>query len=510
MTMNPTATLSTKKYLSGSARILSIIGLSIATFLITLDYSIANVSLPYISGDLAVSVDQGTYIITSFAVGNAIILPMTGWLTKRIGTVRLLLLSILGFVFFSWLCGASLNFNMLIFSRFFQGVVAGPLIPLSQTILITTNPPEKKNSVIAIWSMIIIVGPILGPVLGGWITFDFIWRWIFYINVPMGVFSAFLIWMYLRPYETEKEKKPVDIIGFILLFIAVTSLQIILDKGEQFDWFKSHIIVILSVISLLGFIYLFIWEKYHHSPLIELSLLKIKTYSVSIFYLLVMYSNYFGAIVLVPLWLQNYMGYTSLWAGIAVAPVGLAPIVFAQLSGKMVTKYGAAIPLFICFLLFASSCFYSAYFATNVDIKHVWISRFILGCGLSFFITPLIALSAQDIPTDKLPSATGFFHFVRAMFGGVGTSIYTTMWERRQAFHHERIGESITTSSTNFNQFVAELSPINLDLTTGIELINKVVTSQSAMMAINDVFYFMGWIFIGLVLFLPMARKRTS
>jgi len=509
MKMNTTVDPKPVEYLTGFARILSIIALSIATFLITLDYSIANVSLPYISGDLGVSVDQGTYIITSFAVGNAIILPMTGWLTKRLGTVKLLIYSILGFVFFSWMCGASLNFSMLIISRFCQGIVAGPLIPLSQTILITTNPPNKKNSVIAIWSMIIIIGPILGPVLGGWITYDFIWRWIFYINVPMGLVSAFLIWLYLRPYETEKEKKRVDIIGFALLFLSVTSLQIILDKGQEFDWFKSNIIIILSVVSLLGFLYLFIWEKFHSSPLIELDLLKIKTYSVSIFYLLVMYSNYFGAIVLVPLWLQNFMGYTSLWAGIAVAPVGLAPIVLAQLSGKMVTKYGSALPLLICFIFFAGSSFYSAFFASNVDIYHVWISRFVLGCGLSFFITPLIALSAQDIPTSKLPSATGFFHFVRAMFGGVGTSIYTTMWERRQSFHHVRMGESITLSSPSIHEFTSDTSYLGVSSTQSIDLLNIQVTSQSAMMAINDVFYFMGWVFIGMVLFLPLARKRT-
>jgi len=498
------------EYLKGLPRLLSIFALSVATFLIVLDYSIANVSIPYISGDLGVSTDQGTYVITSFAVGNAIILPMTGWLTKRIGAVKLLMLSILGFVLFSWLCGGALNFPMLIVSRFFQGMVAGPLIPLSQSLIVATNPPEKKNEVMAIWSVIIITAPVVGPILGGWISYDYVWPWIFYINIPIGLLSAALLWLYLRPFETPIIKKPVDWIGFILLAIAVSSLQFILDKGEQYDWLRSNLIITLSIISLLGFLYLFLWEYFHKHPLIDLSLFKIRSYAVSILYIMVIYASYFGAIVLVPLWLQTNMNYTSIWAGLAVAPLGIAPFLFSTFSGWMITKYGCVRPLFICFIIFSISCFYSAYFDTDVDFFHVAFSRFLMGCGLVFFITPLMSLSIQDIPNDQLPSATGFFHFVRAMFGGVGTSVFTTIWVRRTAYHHERIGSNLTEYSVNFQQYLSDLAAQGIDGIKALAFTGMQLDVQSAMMAINDCFFLMGWIFIGLIFFLPLGRKKKT
>lgn len=498
------------QFLEGLPRILSIFALSVATFLIVLDYSIANVSIPYISGDLGVSTDQGTYVITSFAVGNAIILPMTGWLTKQIGAVKLLILSLLGFVFFSWMCGAALSFSMLIVCRFFQGMVAGPLIPLSQSLIVATNPPEKKNAVMAIWSVIVITAPVIGPILGGWISYDYVWPWIFYINIPVGLLSAFLLWLYLKPFETPIVKTPVDWMGFILLAIAVSSLQFILDKGEQYDWFRSNLIFSLAIISALGFLYLFIWEYFHKHPLIELNLLKIRSYAVSILYIMVMYANYFGSIILVPLWLQTNMNYTSIWAGIAVAPLGIAPFLFSTLSGWMITKYGNIKPLFLCFILFSISCFYSAYFDTDVDLMHIWISRFLMGCGLVFFITPLMALSIQDIPIEKLPSSTGFFHFVRAMFGGVGTSIFTTMWVRRSAFHHERIGSNLTSYSQNFQEYLSDLKQQGIEGVKALAFTNDQLNNQSAMMSINDCFYLMGWIFLGLIFFLPLGRKKIT
>lgn len=497
-------------YLEGLPRVLSLFALSIATFLIVLDYSIANVSIPYISGDLAVSIDQGTYVITSFAVGNAIVLPMTGWLTKRMGAVKLLIYSVLGFVFFSWLCGAAVSFPMLVVCRFFQGMVAGPLIPLSQSLIVATNPPHKKNTVMAIWSVIVITAPVIGPILGGWISYDYVWPWIFYINVPIGLLSAVLLWMYLRPFETPIQRTPVDWVGFILLAIAVSSLQFILDKGEQYDWLRSNLIFSLAIISILGFIYLFVWEYFHPHPLIELPLFKVKSYSVSILYIMIMYANYFGAIVLVPLWLQTNMNYTSIWAGIAVAPIGIAPTLFSTFSGWMITKYGCIKPLLICFFLFSISCFYTAYFDTDVDLNHIMFSRFLMGCGLVFFITPLMALSIQDIPNEKLPSATGFFHFVRAMFGGVGTSIFTTMWIRRGAFHHERVGSYLTPYSPNFQEYLGDLKDIGIQGTKAMVFTNNQLSDQAAMMSINDCFFMMGWIFLALIIFLPLGRKKKE
>ncbi len=494
--------------LFGYKRFLSLVGLSLATFLIVLDYTIANVSIPYIAGDLSVSTNQGTYVITSFAVGNAIILPVSGWLTERIGAVRLILISILLFVFFSWVCGGAPNFQTLLLGRFLQGFVSGPLIPLSQSLLVSTNPPEKKTAVLAFWSAVVVAAPVMGPLLGGWLSFDYRWSWVFYINIPFGLLSALLIWYTLKDFKTKTEKTPVDYIGFFLLAVGVSCLQIVLDRGEQYDWMRSHYIVTLSILSALAFCYLLVWEYLHPHPIIDLSLFKIHSYAVSVIFIGVMYAMYFGSVVLIPLWLQLYMGYNAIWAGIAVAPIGIAPLFLSIFAGKLVSRYGSIKPLILCFILFAVSCFYTAYFTTAVDIKHLWASRFLLGCGLVFFITPLFSLSIQEVGTKRLTQATGIFHFVRAISGGIGTSIFTTLWTRRTAFHHERIGSALTPSSEAMNSFLQNLESLGVKGKKALGITNDLLDGQASMLALNDCFYLMGWLFLLLILLLPFGTKH--
>ncbi len=483
-------------YLTGFPRIIVNMSLALATFMIVLDYSIANVSIPYISGDLAVSVDQGTYVITSFAVGNAIVLALTGWLTKRIGAIKLLCASILLFTLFSWACGAAVNLPMLVICRFIQGAVSGPLIPLSQSLTVSCNPPEKQNSALGIWATIIITAPIAGPMLGGWISYDYTWPWIFYINIPVGIICSLLIWTYLKDRKTPIEKGPFDYIGLIFLIIAVGCLQIFLDKGEQYDWFRSNLMCTLIISSIIAFTLLIIWELSHPTPLLELRLFKTKSFFASIIFVFVGYAIYFGSVVLVPLWLQTNMGYTSVWAGFAVAPIGIAPALFGFFTPKIYTRYGIRFTIFLCYTLFALSCFFTAFFDTDVDIWHIGFSRFLLGCAFVFFMTPILALSMQDLPQEKLPSGTGIFHFVRAMSGAIGTSVFTTMWTRRSAFHHERVGSAINLSPPDTSQ--------------GLALLNNSLNNQAAILAINDCFYFMGWTLLALLLFLPLAKRKAA
>lgn len=496
--------------LQGILRYAAMFALSTATFLIVLDYSIANVSIPYISGDLAVSTDQGTYVITSFAVGSSIALPITGWLTKRIGAIKLLCISLMLFTFFSWVCGSSINLEMLVIARFLQGLTSGPLIPLSQTLLVMINPPEKKNSALAFWSTIVIAAPILGPVLGGWISYDYHWPWIFYINIPVGILSAGIIWFSMKEKETALERSPVDWVGLFLLALGVSSLQFLLDKGEQYDWFRSNLMISMGVTSFISFTLLIVWSITTRHPLIPLKLFKIRTYALSVIYIAIMYALYFGSIVLIPLWLQTSMNYTSIWAGIAVAPIGIAPLVFGTFLGKLMTKYGYTILLGICFILFSIASFFTAYFNTDVDIWHIGFSRFLLGCALLFFITPLFALSVQDVPGPKLPSSTGIFHFVRAMVGGVGTSVFTTMWIRRSAYHHATVGENLTIFSPQTSSFFNKLGEQGLHGQKALEQMDVILEQQAEVLAINDCFYLMGWIFLSLLIFLPLGRAKKS
>lgn len=496
------------KPLSGFPLFCISVALSLATFMIVLDYSIANVSIPYISGDLGVSVDQGTYVITSFAVGNSISLPITGMLTKRIGAVKLIMLSLSFFVLFSFTCGGAWNLQTLIISRFLQGLCSGPLIPLSQTLIVMSYPPEKKNSAIAFWSAIVIVAPILGPILGGWISYDYHWPWIFYINIPVGILSLLSIFIFLRNRETPKEAVKIDWIGLSLLAIGVSSLQFLLDKGEQYDWMNSNLIRTMAITSFISFTLLLTWCSTTTAPLIDLNTFKIHSFALSVFYIALIYSIYFGSVVLVPLWLQTQMNYTPIWAGLAVAPIGIIPFFFSLWIGKLVSRYGILPLLAICFILLSFSSFYTAYFDTGVDIYHIGFSRFLLGCGLLFFVTPLFSLSVQDVPNLQLASATGVFHFVRAMFGGVGTSIFTTMWIRRSAYHHAIIGENLTPFSDQTTNYLATLRELGLKNNKGLEALNDALNQQASMLAINDCFYLMGWVFIGLILFLPFGKGQ--
>lgn len=497
------------KPLTGISLFLAAVAVALATFLIVLDYSIANVSIPYISGDLAVAVDQGTYVITSFSVGNAIVLPLCGWLTKRVGIIRLMVFSVLGFTFLSWVCGISTNITMLVVARFFQGAVAGPMIPVSQTLIVLIFPPEKKQAALSFWSTVVVVAPIVGPVLGGWLSYDYSWPWIFFINIPVGIFCALTIQVILKRYETAPQRLPVDWVGITLLAVSVTCFQFLLDKGEQYDWLDSPIIRTCAVISFICFTFLIPWELFHETPILDLRLLKIKSFSLSILFIAVAYSIYFGAVVLIPLWLQTFMGYTSTWAGISVASLGIMPVLFSTFLGKLVAKIGTLIPLGISFVLFAISSFDTAFLDTDVDIWHIAFSRFLLGFGLLFLIVPLFTLQLQDIPQEKTASAAGIFHFVRAMMGGVGTSVFTTLWIRRSAFHHSNVVAELVNRKP-FAPFFEKLDLLNITGDKKWTFINDMVNGQAAVLGINDCFYLMGWCFLALLPFLLIGRKKSK
>lgn len=476
--------------------------LGLATFMIVLDYSIANVSIPYIAGALAVSNEQGTYVITSFAVGNAIGLAMTGWLTKRVGAIKLITLSIALFTLFSWVCGMSPTLIILTISRFIQGFVAGPVIPLSQSLILTQGTQKSQSRDLSIWSTIVIAAPVLGPILGGYISDWYVWSWIFYINIPVGILCAAVIWAILRNNESAISKEPGDIPAMIWLVIGVACLQIFLDKGQQWDWLNSERIWILICGTIIAFTYLIIREVGKPQPLLDLTLFRSPSFTLSIICLLVSYAIYFGTIVLVPLWLQEFMGYTAEWAGFAVCTLGIGPVFLGLLTPKIAAKIGYEWTFLISLVIFCISCFINAFFTTDIDLFYIALLRFFFGLGFMAYISPLLSISVRDIPKEKLPSATGIFHFVRAMFGGIGTSVFTTLWLRRTIFHHERVGSALT----RFNPF----TPPGTD-PASLEKLNNSLDKQAAMLALNDAFYLMGWIFVGLIVLLVtwnLVQKR--
>src|SRR5499427_1230624 len=320
--------------LSGGTLALGTVAVSLATFMNVLDTSIANVSIPAIAGDLGVSPNQGTWVITSFAVANAISVPLTGWLSQRFGNVRLFLATVVLFVIASLLCGLAPSMGMLILFRVIQGAVAGPMIPLSQTLLLASYPREKGGTALAMFSLTVLVAPVVGPLLGGWITDNISWPWIFFINVPVGVVAAAMTWAIYKDRETPTRKTPIDAVGLVLLVVWVGALQIMLDKGKDLDWFGSGFIVALACIAAVGFAVFIVWELTEEHPIVDLSLFRSRNFSVSTVAMLFAYGLFFGSIVLLPLWLQQYLGYTATQAGWALAPVGLLALVLTPLVGR--------------------------------------------------------------------------------------------------------------------------------------------------------------------------------
>lgn len=492
--------MSENKYLTGSSLVIAFIGICLGTFLFVLDYSIANVAIPYIAGDLAVSNDQGTYVITSFAVGNAILLPMTGWLVKRVGAVRLFILSLFFFTLFSFLCGIANSILMLVALRFIQGLAAGPLVPLGQTFTMRVFPPHQRNLAIAIFAVIVLVAPVLGPIVGGYICINYHWGWIFFINIPTGIIALIAVSSKLGILETPTEKLPLDYIGFFLLAVGVTSLQIMLDKGQQWNWFTDSKIQILSIVSFLALLYMTIRCLTSENPFIDLRLFKRRTFTVACIILSIGYSLYFGIVVLVPLWLQTYMGYNALWAGLAVAPIGYLPIIFGVFVARLMKLLGRVTLLVIAFSFFAISSYFVTFFTPQVDFFHISLSRFLLGGGVLFFITPLFNLSTSDLADHELAMGTGVFHFLRALSGGIGTSIYTTIWYRRMSHQHVNFSSFINDYNPLTLEYFSKIESIGLQGRSALELANTLVDQQVSVLAICETFAFMTIVSILLIL----------
>ncbi|MEY4415935.1 MAG: hypothetical protein RIQ53_3228, partial [Pseudomonadota bacterium] len=359
--------------LEGSARLWGTIALSLATFMNVLDSSIANVSIPAIAGDLGVSPGQGTWVITSFGVANAISVPLTGFLTQRFGAVRLFTASVLLFVIASWLCGLAPSLELLVAFRVLQGLVSGPMIPLSQTLLMASYPRSQTGKALAFWGVTTLVAPVVGPLLGGWITDHIHWAWIFYINVPFGLLAAGITWRIYRRRETPTRRLPIDSVGLALLVIWVGALQLMLDKGHELDWFHSGEVVALAVVAVLGFAFFLAWELTEAHPIVDLRLFTGRNFLWGSLTLSVAYGLFFGNIVLLPMWLQQWMGYTATWAGMAMAPVGLLAILLTPLVGKKVAEWDPRRMATGAFLLFALVLWMRSRFTTGNDFTSILI-----------------------------------------------------------------------------------------------------------------------------------------
>jgi DHA2 family multidrug resistance protein len=495
---------------SADVRWLTVIAVALGTFMQVLDTTIANVSIPTISGDLAVSADQGTWVITSFAVSNGISVPLTGWLMQRFGVVRTFVAAVVLFTVASGLCGLAWSLPSLVAFRVLQGAVSGPMIPGSQALLLMIFPPERRAVGLAVWSMTTLVAPVVGPILGGYISDNWSWPWIFYINLPVGIVSSLVCWRALKGRETPTRQLPVDWWGFGLLVVWVGSLQIMLDKGKDLDWFDSPQIVALAIVAAVGFAAFLIWELTERHPIVDLSLFRSRNFTAAALIMCLGYGVFFANLVLLPLLLQTQLGYTATWAGLVAAPSGIVAVLLSPFIGRMTGRIDARWLVGVALAAFAASYFMRAQLTPQASVGSFILPLAIQGVSMATFFVAVLAIMLQGLPQERVPSASGLSNFVRIVAGAFAASVVTTAWDHREALHQTQLAEAATRGTAGFEAATRALSSDGLTGTPALGALAHDAASQAYFMGALDIFWLSGWFSIALALLLVLARPSRG
>jgi MFS transporter, DHA2 family, multidrug resistance protein len=481
--------------------------IALATFMQVLDTTIANVSLPTIAGDLGASTSQGTWVITSFAVANGICVPMTGWLAGRFGSVRTFVGALVLFTLASWLCGMAWSLESLIAFRVLQGAVSGPMIPLSQSLLMYVFPRSKSGTGLAIWSLTTLVAPVCGPLLGGYISDNTSWRWIFLLNVPVGFLAAAVTWAVLKTKETPTLKLPVDLIGIALLIVWVGSLQLMLDRGRELDWFASPEIVALALIAGFGCVIFIVWELTEKHPIVDLTLFRSRNFVIGCLAICLGFGIYFANVVMLPLWLQTQVGYTATWAGLVSAPTGILAIICSPIVGKNIGRWDPRRVATISFAIFALACWLRSSYTLQATAFDFALPQFIQGVAMATFFVPLIALIYTDVSQARYASASGMANFLRATTGSFFASLATTFWDRRAAVHQTDLVAGLDPNSPLIAQVLSPLSQTCLVPSQQAAVLMRNVSQQAYFLSIMDFFYLSAIALLCLIPLVWLARR---
>jgi DHA2 family multidrug resistance protein len=490
------------------------------TLIEIIDTSVVNVSLDHIRGSLSAGIDESTWSITSYLVSNAIIIPMTGWLSRVFGRKRYLIVSVSLFTLSSLLCGSAWNLQSLVFFRILQGIGGGALQPLSQSILLETFPRHQHGMAMAIFGVGIMFGPIIGPLLGGWITDNWSWHWIFFINIPIGIVSILMcLFFIVDPPYMKRMKMKIDYWGLAFLAIGLGCLQIVLDKGQREDWFSSGFITWLTAISALSLILFVIVEFFAEHPIVNLKTFKNLTFSSGNLVMFFAFFNLFGSIVLLPIYLQTLMGYTSTLAGMVLGPGGVATLIAMPIAGRLVTKMNPKILLAFGIMVSAYSTYLMSQFSLLADFDTVIWPRVVLGVGMGFLFIPLTTLTMSEIKREDMGNATAIYNLLRNLGGSFGVAFVTTILARRAQFHQHHLVEHLTPFDMNYQ--VAASRSSHLLLSKGLDpgaadqgslgIMYGRLLKEASMLSFNDAFHVLGVLMIlVLPLVLIMRRPRAG
>jgi len=492
---------------------------TLATFMEVLDTSVANVSLPHIAGSLSAGTDESTWILTSYLVSNAIVLPMSGWFSSLIGRKRFYMSCVALFTISSFLCGLAPSLSMLIFFRVLQGAGGGGLQPSEQAILADTFPPRQRGMAFAVYGMAVVLAPAIGPTLGGWITDNFNWRWIFFINIPVGILSLLLTNRLISdpPYMRREKAKTfrIDYIGLSLLALGLGTLQVVLDKGERDDWFGSHFILIMTIVCVASLVAVVIWEWFHDHPIIDLHLFKDRSFAIGTFLMFMVGFALMSSTVLIPLFLQAMMGYTAQEAGLALMPGGFAIILVMPLVGFLLGRYDARKLLLFGFGMLAISLFYMTHFNLYIDFRHAAGARLIQAMGLAFLFVPINTAAYAFLPREKNNQASGLINLARNVGGSVGISFVVTMLSRRAQFHQAALSGQISSGNGALQTMLKGANHMLMSHGSSAYqashqaygLIAGMLGQQATMLAYIDDFWLVGMAVVVMIPFIFLMKK---
>jgi DHA2 family multidrug resistance protein len=498
----------------------------LATFMEVLDTSIANVSLPHIAGSLSATIDESTWVLTSYLISNAIVLPLTGWLSMMFGRKRLFVGCVIIFTLSSFLCGLAPNLPLLIFFRILQGAGGGGLQPISQAILVESFSRKKQGMAMAVYGMGVVVAPIIGPTLGGWITDSFSWRWIFFINVPVGVVAILMTLALVEdpPYmirKTFQQGLKIDFIGLGLLSVGLGFIQVMLDKGQTEDWFESRFIVMCAVIGILGLAGMIVWELRQSEPLVDLRLFTQLNYSMATFMMFAMGVVMYGTTVLLPILLQTQMGYTAEWAGLVLSPGGLVTLFVMPLVGRLLSKYQPRWLVVFGFMVLAAGMFRLSQLSLHAGFWTFVATWTISRAGMPFLFVPINVMAFAYVPREKTNNATGLINLTRNLGGSVGISLVAAAQNHMAQVSQSSLASHISAISPLYSSRLHQLqgalqtagsSPPQAAQQAQALLYGELLR-QSSMVAYVDVFRLLAWLCVALIplmFFMKPAKPRAG